>query len=583
MFILIPAPGVGVIYYVTPTEQPISDCPGEPCKTLDYYFCNGGRYFSSDKVNVTMMLTRGKHIYTGYNETYTSIDVLETFEMIGMVAAEVTVIHLYAGIELQNVTTSYFGNLTFINNVEDPKKESPILDLPDGEMLSNVNKTFVTVVNGTIFNRLLLYQATETPLNFSIEVINSTFINQSGIAGLSQVDPDKQYIRKLDVTKCIFNNASFYVGYVSVNVTLSDSTFNFGEEGIAMTLEYGNVHITGNILFSNIGYTEGESSQFLFFSSNVLISGNITYANNAQSITARSSVITLSGNISFINNTGSNGGALTLYSSTLNIAHNTSVYFFNNTASDTGGAIYVRSNDEKNTCMDSTDGLYIPCFYQLLDYDAKSSNWYDIQFVNNSARHGGDNIYGEFMHSCDCIAAVKYIDEPILTPSYCVQENVFSFHPETISSISSEPIRVCLCDNDGRPLCENLQHTVKVHPGELFTLRAVIVGADLGTTIGTVYSVLEAQTSALQPTSQVISSNSICTVLNYTMFSNSKYEVVYLTIEPQSLLSVKFLTQMAYECDGFCPYCNSGKPISSEVLKTPQLMNITLLPCPLVC
>ena len=69
VLILCPIPGETAVYYVTPTESPTvslqNECPGEPCHTLDYYFCvHREVYFNSTQVNVTMMLLQGKHNYT---------------------------------------------------------------------------------------------------------------------------------------------------------------------------------------------------------------------------------------------------------------------------------------------------------------------------------------------------------------------------------------------------------------------------------------------------------------------------------------------------------------------------------------
>ena len=136
-------------------------------------------------------------------------------------------------------------------------------------------------------------------------------------------------------------------------------------------------------------------------SSDVTITGNVTFINNKETpIIAYSSSITLSGNVSFLNNTGTNGGAMALYSSTLNIASNTSVSFYNNSATEAGGAIYVT----RDTNLDKVIFTFSPCFYQLLDFTNKD-NWYVIKLQNNSAKNGGDHIYGECMHCDTCYAA----------------------------------------------------------------------------------------------------------------------------------------------------------------------------------
>ena len=109
---MIPVPSETVVYYVTPTKPLNSDCPGEPCQTLDYCFSHGDRYFTSEKImiNVTMILLYGKHVL---NNDY--VRDLETFEMIEMEPAHDVVVYLSNGINLANVTTTYIGALTLTN------------------------------------------------------------------------------------------------------------------------------------------------------------------------------------------------------------------------------------------------------------------------------------------------------------------------------------------------------------------------------------------------------------------------------------------------------------------------------------
>jgi predicted outer membrane repeat protein len=212
------------------------------------------------------------------------------------------------------------------------------------------------------------------------------------------------------------------------------------------------------------------------------------------------------GSITFANNTGIKGGAMALYSSTLNIARDTSVYFYNNTAIEVGGAIYVASEDSNYYSVESTlNYLYMSCFYQLLDFNEHQT--YNMRFVDNSATKGGDNIilYGEVMHGGTCyVAEIGFSVWPTTVSTYCVQ-NLYVHLPKSISSVSSDPTRICMCVND-QPQCHIQSYDIAVHPGEAFKLPAVIVGADLGTTVGPVYALVDSprEAVALKPASQYI-------------------------------------------------------------------------------
>ena len=68
-----------------------------------------------------------------------------------------------------------------------------------------------------------------------------------------------------------------------------------------------------------------------------------------------------------------------------------------------GGAIYVT----REKFIENFQLIYVHCFYQLLEYNEHS--WYDIQFQNNSAKNGGDHIYGEYMNSDTCFQQHQFI------------------------------------------------------------------------------------------------------------------------------------------------------------------------------
>ena len=524
---------------------------------------------------------------------------MEILKMIGKGSAAEVVVYLTTSLHLVNVTRSYFESLTFMNAKVPIETHGLSVDLPghndpdndqessnSGVSLSQDRKLFVTVVNKTIFNNVMLYQSTNRLMNFDITVIDSNFTNHSGIgveSRMTELDL-MDYTRQLKVIRCNFTNSSLFIGYVRANVMIDDcKLFSLDSWSIYVVVEHGSVFIAGNILFSNIDYAGDIINGISFFSSNITINGNVTFANNTVTpIIAYSSTVTLSGYILFVNNTSTNGGALALYSSTLNIASNTTVHFINNSAMDTGGAIYV-TNDKNRF----SNPEYVPCFYQLLDYDV-DSNWYDIRFVKNKAGNGGDHIYGESMHSCACYAVPIVSDDSlsdsnsiIIIPTYCVQEQVFSYHPHSITSISSEPTRVCLCDHN-QPQCDMLQqYKIEVHPGEPFTLSAVIVGADLGTTVGAIYTVLDGQSSSnvLKPTTQAVRNITGCTDLNYTMYSGKDYQELYLTVKPESLITVKHFFKHD-DFSGGCPYECGSDYIDYRSIHTPPLVNITLLACP---
>ena len=309
-------------------------------------------------------------------------------------------------------------------------------------------------INGTEIRGIFIH-TNQYLTNFVIVLANSVITNRSKIHFYPPLEINgvkKDYVRQLRMTKCSLNNSNFHIIYASANVVIEDSIII---NMLPMVLQSG-IHIYhsnltiinggSGVSFSNVSNGANPSSFISAIGSNVTIAGHIAFSNNKITpISSYSSTITLSGNVTFLNNSGVNGGAMALYSSTLNIAGNTSMYFYNNTATDTTGAIYVT-----RTIIKQTNFIYIQtrCFYQLLDYTDYA--WYHIEFQGNRAKNGGDHIYGEYMHSDICSVSEIEVNIYQRLSSYMVQQNYFVYEPDvnlTLSSISSNPTCVCLCDS----------------------------------------------------------------------------------------------------------------------------------------
>ena len=320
---------------------------------------------------------------------------------------------------------------------------------------------------------------------------------------------------------------------------------------------------------------------------NITVAGDTTFANRHETaLTAYDSLVTLSGYVSFVNNSGTNGGAMALYSSTLNIARNTTMYFYNNKAREVGGAIYVSA---------TYNPYKIDCFYQLLNY-TNSSKEYSLRFEANTAEKGGNHIYGVNMQDSCVVAYYRrssygWVGETI--KSYQATNYFFMFVPESLSSISSDPMRICLCDPNGHPRCadsiSDIYRDYSVSPGETFTLSVVIVGGSFGTTTGTVYAnFLPPEDAYLHAPSlkdnyqhaQWITNHKKCFELQYTVYSRNSQETLYLTSASLSQSTVKDKLNRRYKIAADIDDYHSRGVISNDLLISPIFLNIILLPCP---
>ena len=301
----------------------------------------------------------------------------------------------------------------------------PVLNMtgesPDGVILNGSNRyNGATYLN---FNRFTeVYLSNALMIKWAINVQNN-----------------------LRMSRFIMSSVKLNQSQLTISTANASFKFDFCEfQDGELSMDVGGA----NIIMENCKLaTNSLSMQY----SNVIFSGTSLFTSTRQSSAVSSyfSNITLSGVITFANNRGIRGGAMALYSSTLNVLPDTSVLFVNNVAVETGGAVYVNPSltpDQLLLIIEQESFPETParkdtrpkCFYQLLNCSIGST--YAFSFSNNSAMNGGDDIYGaslEFhQRSGKCNLTVN-------------------INNTGLSSVSSDPTRVCLCDSQGIPQCRN--------------------------------------------------------------------------------------------------------------------------------
>ena len=211
-----------------------------------------------------------------------------------------------------------------------------------------------------------------------------------------------------------------------------------------------------------------------------------------------------------------------------------------------------------------------------------------MTFNNNSAHNGGEHIFGAAILS-NC----NICPQSGLAPT--VNDRIFAFiQPEELSfsPISSYSSRVCVCDHNAdsynpHHFCTNTSLiflSKSVHPGELFNLEAVLVGAEFGTGTGSVYAQFLSHSNAeLYPPyqySQRIDDFKKCAHLNYVVYSSSSHEILVLTSSDETVVEYGDREQIEEESS---LYENEIllKIVPAALLTTPVYINLTLLPCPL--
>ena len=255
------------------------------------------------------------------------------------------------------------------------------------------------------------------------------------------------------------------------------------------------------------------------FTSNSALQGGAISANS-------DSTITFNRNISFTNNghnTGdSSGGAMYLaIDSSFSIFSNTTVCLENNHA-NLGGAIYVFNANPLTYCTFTRISYFLPrekCFFQFYDQNDDVSININAQliFKNNSADAAGSVLYGGAIDDCELFGSMyPYSSSRVFNMLIQYEDDKMT------SSISSDPFRVCLCENNS-PNCNKLNETLSVYPGETVQVSVVAIGQRDGIVPAAVRSHIDK--GRLQSSQYIQQTTKVCTTLNYTVFSQQNVTI----------------------------------------------------------
>ena len=296
----------------------------------------------------------------------------------------------------------------------------------------------------------------------------------------------------------------------------------------------------------------------------------------------------LHGNMVFHNNTGQQGGALSLASQTqVYFMPGLNVTFVNNHAEDVGGAIFVEST---STLYDANDPTTLDqCFYQFPALRNLPVN-YSISFMNNSAKNGGNHVFGASLMSY-CIVYTILGEGDMVRSNDTEIQRFFHFDDDIVSPISSKPSRICLIDPNAptglisyHSDCANWINIfldIYIFPGLDFSLDVVLIGAEFGICTGTVHAqilVTGNSETMTQVCSQVqfVSQLSPPKRLKYSVYSKPSHKVLVLTATSEKVEAYGNLEEIIH----YGKIYNSTGIIPPHLLTTPVYLNLYLLECP---
>ena len=387
-------------------------------------------------------------------------------------------------------------------------------------------------------------------LTLSIRV-NSLHVSSAIFQGNTKllIQPPSDSTVDVMLSRCKFREQSFLKASITRNLTIRDCEF------LNVSIPSANSPIT---TYYSMVYLNG-TSKFI--------------GNNPSAISAYFGGVTVSGNVIFQNNTAINGGAMVLHSSTLYIDRNTNVLFINNTAANVGGAIFV---DSGSIMRPDSNFTRFPCFYQILHPFSNYS--FELSFTNNSARSGGNDIYGASLKGNCQESKNSLFDFDAF--------KLFRFNTRNLSSVSGSPSRVCICESNIPQCTDPLRIFMNrtVYPGETITLSVAVVGGDFGTTIGKVYYGFLNQTSQ---DSQLVSDITRCTDVTvdlYLINRDTYNAVLYLSAVPYDTVDNQRLEsyfQSKDDIDTDIKDYNCNGKISFALSTTPVFVELSFLQCPL--
>ena len=374
--------------------------------------------------------------------------------------------YIYVLIKDTNVTDareyglSFEADITFRNSIE--------VVLENTVMKNNVNFGAVKLSSNHPYSSHDSEEelSSESKTTMNIKIVNCMF-TKNKVAIIVELESNVKLILGMLVSGTTFTENENAIDFRSkaFHILSTDST-----SARELTISLNN-----SILLNNHPKDEGRGVIRLVYVDMLSIYNCQLINNEGTAIESYYSTMTLFGENLFSNNTSIKGGALVLYESYLYFTQYSRTLFTNNQATDIGGAIYV--NQLPYFRKDHLD--HPPCFYQALS--SKDSRDVYVGFKENSAINGGHDIYGGTLHG-RCRALVN---------SAKLYRSSFHFQNKSLSSVTSDPLRVCLCDSLGVPQCAVKGYIYRdltaYYPGEVFTIPAVVVGTDFGSVPGIVH------------------------------------------------------------------------------------------------
>ena len=370
--------------------------------------------------------------------------------------------------------------------------------------------------------------------NCSIYVANSTFENNQG--SLHVYHSKITFTGITNFKNCIESTHKIYSDVIAAH-----------QEGGAITSFKSTIHFIGVTSFSNNQAKNGgailATDSTLVMHSETNVTNNLATNRNGGALHLRQSTLEIKGNclisnnhamgqgggihahssqvtvhkpavLQFVNNSAQYGGAMSLEVNSklylLKSNYMNELFIFKDNHASYGGAIYVADETNPDACSSNFD-----CFFQTLNgiIHRISSNNPSIIFDNNSAITQGSNLFGGLLDRC---VQSPYAEIFELHNGLTYLRNISNI---TTDSVSSLPVSVCFCTNEGQPNCSYQPPSIKVRKGHTFTISLFAVDQVGHSVEANIISSLMSSHGGLGEGQHFQPVGTNCTNLKYNVFS----------------------------------------------------------------
>ena len=269
----------------------------------------------------------------------------------------------------------------------------------------------------------------------------------------------------IDGNMSFTNNSAQNGGAVYISVAHLGIAAVFGIL-LAAHGERGSTTVTGTV--SYVGNSAKYGGALYIENSYPQLIGNVSFERNSAltggAIYVESGGVTLSGAAIFADNSATRGGGVAVERSARVLFLFPFEVNFHGNKAEVGGAMFV--DDSILLCSDHRPS----CFFELTatHFAHYSLMDHQLNISLNSASRSGPAIYGGNLEQCQNKVLEKSGIEllGILTRST----------PISRADISSDPRKLCSCENGTVVNCTTRSHSVKVKRGELFNMSLITVG-----------------------------------------------------------------------------------------------------------